>query len=380
VKFFSLLLFFLFLSLNSNTSYGKLKLISELPLEATQPFARIAFNQQGEFAFSVPNEEFTQTSIWFFDKKLQKPRKVFEVEYLVNSLQLTEDHRLVFENYSDLKVTQGAFLYDIEKGTLENLTGDFARFHHRFHTVFLASQANRSSNLYLSAYDAQDLNLLYRKKGSKFETILKDNFELGNKSGINFLFIPAFNDLGDIAIKVQAGAREEVLKKPSNQQLLIVDHSNLNALHRVADAGMPGAFGRLTNSVVMNNKKNVAFLAEADKEPLNVYFYDYANQSFKSIRVSGLEEFSPKINDQDRVIFLTRSEDQKRSVHLWNPLEMRREEVRVRKLLTEGETVDNYEIVSIHHDFFIDRGNEIYLLSRYKVPGGGISYGVFKID
>lgn len=389
---------------NPSSNPRHTRLVTRIPSEAVGPFFSLAFNQSGDFVASAAQSsvnsgggsieeqvELKRTDFFFFDQGTKTIRKVFEIPNLVNFIKLTDERKMIFENFTGIRQTDGVFTYDIRNSELQDLSGEWlTRSHHRFSFAHYAPLAPEGERYSIAGTDSQDLLIWYQQIGGEFQRRLWTEFRYGQKEGINCLFKPSMNRFGDALIKVQIGAREDIFETPAYQKLFIVDHENRNrnqmdqarviATTRLSSDPLAPTgielLSRISNAMALNDQKNAVFFGEKQRgTPTQIWFYQNSTKSLVSHGGSDLSgEFAPALNNQDQVVFRSTTKQGKRSLVHWNP-----KLASVETLVAEGDSVDGLTLIRLLPDFHLSDQNEAYFVAE--LPASSESskpqYGLF---
>lgn len=258
-----------------------------------------AINNQGNVAFKVLGPR--HQAIWYGNNCRGRlvytaPRGAF-----LSKVSLNNQESLVWEQLRSH--TNGIWLYDAAKNTSHQLTTSPMGS-----CGWAAATINDQGSVGFRAKFAEAYGLaIYHAtpEPTTFTLALMSNIDAA--SIYSFLFLPAFNNQGKIAVKVRLGEPGDIgNERPDQIRIFDFDgDSKLLVANCNYDPDLP--YQSFDNSLSFNDKGQVAFIASLKSGQRGVFRFDA--EGVKAIaleansQLSRIERFPPKLNNHGLIIF-----------------------------------------------------------------------------
>lgn len=210
---------------------------------------------------------------------------------------------------------------------------------------------------------------------------------LDEASIYSYLFLPSFNNRGEMAAKVRLGEPGKLSEEQPDQIRIFTAEGNSTLVLSDAQFDADSPFRRFDNSIGFNDRSSIAFIASLNSGKRGIFYWDGMNIetiALEGEQVGQLERFPPRLNNRGWVVFRAFNLDLRRGIWLWDG-------TRVRPIATEGDIFptdigdlrlargDN-EAVFSGTPAFSDRGEIVFAacLSAPQDPNRGYGAGLFK--
>lgn len=292
-------------------------------------------NNRGDIAFKVLSSEGkTSQGIWIkrYDDEAGKILYLAPEDLIISDPFMTEEGMLTF-SISELGTPQGVYTYDLNTDTLNH----FLVPENDSIVYFTYPMVNNRGEVMFRGTDQNNTRAFYLFDG-KLETITSEGDSIFAQS-TSYLFKQFMNDDGSFVFKRRVGGLGEFPE--SNPDEVVLMKPNGSGFDSVViaqdvDADKKSSFKSFSNTLSMNDKNEVAFVADlvSGGKALVVA----KDGKFKTLvkekenDIKEIESFEVKINNNGLVAFRAKDSRGKRSIFI-------ADEEGMKKLISEGDEI-----------------------------------------